>query len=84
MNPEVKGSIRHLLTLLGGVLVARGWFDAEGLEQAINLVEVFGGAAISLGSLIWSIKAKRAASVEAEQIATKVKVAAKVKAQSVP
>lgn len=39
--------VRHLLTLAGGILISKGWFDAAVLEQVI-------GAVIAMASAGWS------------------------------
>ena len=46
------GLVRHLLTLIGGVFVAKGQIDADTVNTAI-------GAAVSLGGVAWSIADKR-------------------------
>ena len=46
------GLARHVLTLLGGVLVARGQIDADTLNTAV-------GAAVALGGAAWSVADKR-------------------------
>lgn len=50
----ILGLIRHGLTTLGGVLVARGYLD-DGTLQAII------GALLTLGGAGWSVYAKRVA-----------------------
>jgi hypothetical protein len=52
MNKEtVLGIIRHILTFGGGALVAKGYIDEMGLEEAI-------GAIVALIGFAWSIKIK--------------------------
>jgi hypothetical protein len=46
------GLVRHLLTLVGGVFVAKGQIDADTVNTAV-------GAAVSLGGVAWSIADKR-------------------------
>jgi hypothetical protein len=46
------GLVRHLLTLIGGVFVAKGQIDADTVNTAV-------GAAVSLGGVAWSIADKR-------------------------
>ena len=49
---QVLGVIRHLLTIGGGVLVAKGGIDTIGLENAV-------GAIVTLIGLVWSVLAKK-------------------------
>tara|TARA_R110000868_G_scaffold355367_1_gene616862 strand:+ start:126 stop:299 length:174 start_codon:yes stop_codon:yes gene_type:complete len=49
----ILGVARHVLTALGGVLIAKGVLDAGVVEQVI-------GAVISLAGVAWSIWAKKA------------------------
>lgn len=51
---QILGIVRHVLTGLGGVLIAKGVIDAGMAEQVI-------GAVISLAGVVWSIWAKKAA-----------------------
>jgi len=44
--------VRHLLTALGGVLVAKGYTDADTMNSAV-------GAAVTLGGVGWSIVDKK-------------------------
>jgi hypothetical protein len=48
------GIARHLLTTLGGILVARGVVDAGMLEAAV-------GAVVTLGGIAWSVMDKKKA-----------------------
>jgi hypothetical protein len=43
---------RHVLTLVGGIFVAKGQIDPDTLNTAV-------GAAISLGSVGWSLADKK-------------------------
>jgi hypothetical protein len=52
MHPVLLGQIRHVLTLLGGVLVAKGYGSPEDLEIWIGLV-------LSLGGALWSWREHR-------------------------
>lgn len=53
MNPDILlGIARHILTALGGMLVARGWTDAAGLDTAV-------GALMTLAGFGWSVWQKR-------------------------
>lgn len=49
---QVMGFIRHGLTILGGVLIAKGWADSEIMSQAV-------GAIMSLAGVVWSWWAKK-------------------------
>lgn len=68
MNPELAGLIRHALTMIGAVLVTKGYTDATAMEAIV------GGVAALVG-LAWSMWAKRGTSAEAVKIADKVEVA---------
>lgn len=46
------GLARHILTALGGYLVARGTLDAATVEAGV-------GAAVTLGGVAWSILDKK-------------------------
>ena len=46
------GLARHILTTLGGFLVARGAIDADTMNTGV-------GAAIALGGVAWSVIDKR-------------------------
>jgi hypothetical protein len=48
---QVTGIIRHLGTLLGGVLLARGNFDAATIQSVV-------GAIATIGGLAWSVMSK--------------------------
>jgi len=45
---------RHLLTTLGGVIVAKGWIDSNQLEPII-------GAVLVISGVVWSIIQKQRA-----------------------
>lgn len=51
MSQEIQGQIRHTLTFLAGLAVARGWIDGE---TAVAIV----GVAIAIVGLVWSWKSK--------------------------
>jgi hypothetical protein len=51
---EITGSLRHLLTFLGGFLVAK-----FGLDMSLEDVAASAGAVATLGGVIWSVWAKR-------------------------
>ena len=38
MNETIKSIIRHLLTLLGGALAAKGWIDDSLVEALIGII----------------------------------------------
>ena len=58
MSKEViLGLLRHILTFLGGFLVAKGVFSPEELGQFVDLV-VGSGAGVGLIGLVWSVNAK--------------------------
>jgi hypothetical protein len=60
MNQDILlGIARHILTALGGMLVARGWADPAGLDTAV-------GALITLAGFAWSVWHKRRAPAPAE------------------
>lgn len=46
------GLARHLLTLIGGVFVAKGQIDADSMNTAV-------GAAVTIGGVAWSIVDKK-------------------------
>lgn len=52
MTPEILGVLRHILTVLGGVLVTKGHLGEADLE-------ILAGAAVTLVGIGWSIYAKR-------------------------
>ena len=50
---SITGSVmRHLLTGIGGVLVAQGWVSAEDWEKLLA------GAIVAVAGLLWSIYQK--------------------------
>jgi hypothetical protein len=51
-NDMWLGIFRHLLTLAGGVFVAKGYADADTVDAAI-------GATTTLGGIVWSLADKR-------------------------
>jgi len=55
MNKEqVLGLLRHTLTVLGGVLVTRGYIDDSMLAEGAGIIT-------SLVGFIWSVVSKRTA-----------------------
>lgn len=65
MNPELAGLIRHALTMLGGILVTKGYSDSTVMESIV------GGFVATIG-VLWSLYAKRGTSGEAAKVADKV------------
>lgn len=53
MTPAILGIARHLLTLGGGALVARGYIDAGAAETLV-------GAGVAIVGVVWSVYEKRA------------------------
>jgi hypothetical protein len=51
MDDKTQGLIRHILTIVGGFAVSRGWLNEE------NVV-TFVGAALSTIGVIWSWRSK--------------------------
>lgn len=49
---KVLGVVRHVLTFVGGVLVANGFFDDQIAQEII-------GAVMTLTGAIWSVIAKK-------------------------
>ena len=52
MSSAVMGIARHLLTMLGGYLVAKGTIDAAAAETIV-------GAGVSIVGVVWSLMEKR-------------------------
>jgi hypothetical protein len=53
MNNDIwLGLFRHLLTMVGGIFVAKGYVDADTLNTAI-------GATTTLAGVAWSIADKK-------------------------
>jgi uncharacterized membrane protein len=65
LTPEIQGAIRILLMSAGGFAVGKGWVDQNTLTMVV-------GAIITLGVAFLSMRAKRAASKEAQIIAGRV------------
>lgn len=59
MNEITQGIIRHLLTTLGGTLIAKGIATSATIDQAT-------GALVTLIGIIWSIANKSKAAPVAE------------------
>lgn len=52
INPSVDGLIRHVLTGVGGVLIAKGFMDDATLQSII-------GGTLAVVGVIWSLFNKR-------------------------
>ena len=52
LSPAILGVVRHVLTLGGGYLVARGTLDASSADTLV-------GAGVSIAGVIWSVIDKR-------------------------
>ena len=52
LKPAILALIRHVLTVAGTALVAKGYVQASEVEPLI-------GAMLTIGSVIWSIADKR-------------------------
>ena len=61
MSQELQGQIRHLLTFLAGIAVARGWIDGETAVAAV-------GVGVAIVGLVWSWKSKPDAIVKPSRI----------------
>ena len=59
MNNTLSGLIRHGLTFLGGLLVTKGYIDAEMVQEVV-------GAVMTLGGFVWSVLDKREGEVVEE------------------
>lgn len=49
---QIFGIARHILTIIGGAAVAKGYIDEEVSQQVIGVV-------ISIFGIIWSIRSKK-------------------------
>jgi len=52
MNNTLAGLIRHGLTFLGGLLVTKGYIDAEAVQEIV-------GAVMTIGGFVWSVLDKK-------------------------
>jgi hypothetical protein len=52
LKPAILALIRHVLTVAGTALVAKGYVQASDLEPVI-------GAFLTIGSAVWSVADKR-------------------------
>jgi len=53
----VTAIVRHFMTFIGGILVARGLFDA-------GMVESLTGAMVTISGVVWSVLNKKAPEVK--------------------
>ena len=51
MDDKTQGLIRHILTIIGGVAISRGWINEE---NVISLT----GVVVSIIGVVWSWKSK--------------------------
>ena len=49
---QLLGILRHVLTFVGGIVVAKGNVDSATIETIV-------GALVTLGGAIWSVRTKR-------------------------
>lgn len=53
MSREIwLGLARHVLTILGGMMVSRGYMDASAVDTVV-------GAAVTIGGVAWSVSDKK-------------------------
>ena len=52
LKPAILALVRHILTIAGTALVARGYVQASDIEPVI-------GALLTIGSMVWSVADKR-------------------------
>jgi hypothetical protein len=52
MNEQIKGLIRHVLTFVGGIAVAKGFFDESSINEVI-------GAVMTIIGTVWSVASKK-------------------------
>jgi hypothetical protein len=52
MKPAILALVRQVLTVVGTVLVAKGYVQATDIEPVI-------GALLTIGSVVWSVADKR-------------------------
>lgn len=57
-NPQTLGIIRHILTLLGGMLVALNWLPQEVVDTLTGAIIGIAGGVIAIIGIIASIRAK--------------------------
>ena len=54
---QIAGIIRHVATLIGGVLIAFGWLSEDTLTQLTEALVMVSGGIISLVGIIASFRA---------------------------
>lgn len=59
INPTTVGILRHILTLVGTYLAAKGTLSQEDATTAVNVIMEIGGSALILISIIGSVINKR-------------------------
>ena len=52
LKPAILALLRHILTIAGTALVAKGYVQASYIEPII-------GALLTIGSIVWSVADKR-------------------------
>ena len=52
LKPAILALVRHILTIAGTALVAKGYVQASDIEPVI-------GALLTIGSIAWSVADKR-------------------------
>jgi len=52
LKPAILALVRHILTIAGTALVAKGYVHASDIEPSI-------GALLTIGSVMWSVADKR-------------------------
>ena len=52
LKPAILALLRHILTIAGTALVAKGYVQASDIEPII-------GALLTIGSIVWSVADKR-------------------------
>jgi hypothetical protein len=52
LRPAILALVRQILTVVGTVLVAKGYLNASDIEPVI-------GALLTIGSVMWSVADKR-------------------------
>jgi hypothetical protein len=52
MNEQISGQIRHLLTAIGGAIVANGWAGDATVQISIGVI-------MAVVGFVWSYRAKK-------------------------
>lgn len=71
MNQKLEGQIRHILSLVGGFLVALGVLDTEVIDAGLDVVMTLVGGVFALIAFVRSYVSKQS-NEDAEKIATAV------------